>query len=80
MFDLPEELLALALGDADVLPNGKILAASGTNGRIVEVDTGGQEIVWDMHADGGEAREWWIYRAELVHPSEIPNGVLPFDD
>ncbi|MEE8106559.1 MAG: aryl-sulfate sulfotransferase [Planctomycetota bacterium] len=81
VFDLPPELLAFALGDADRMPNGNILAVPGTIGRIVEIDTVRQEIVWDMHAEGASVgRDWWIYRAELVQPNEIPDGVLPFDD
>ena len=79
VFDFAPELYALALGDADVLPNGNILAVSGTTGRILEVDTVNQEIVWDMFAAGSEG-QWWIYRAELVQRGEIPDGVLPFDD
>ncbi|MEE8106560.1 MAG: aryl-sulfate sulfotransferase [Planctomycetota bacterium] len=81
VFDLPAELYAFALGDADRLLNGNVLAVSGTNGRIVEIDTANQEIVWDLHAEGASVgREWWIYRAEFVHASQIPSGILPFDE
>ncbi|MEE8106561.1 MAG: aryl-sulfate sulfotransferase [Planctomycetota bacterium] len=77
VFDLPPDYYSLALGDADRMPNGNILAVAGTVGHIVEIDPVNQEIVWDLQADHSR---FWIYRAELVQPNEIPDGVLPFDD
>lgn len=66
---------AAAVGDADRLPNGNILVVAGTIRRIFEI-TPANENVWEMNYDD---TRYWVYRAELVAPEEIPPGVLPFE-
>lgn len=53
-------------GDADELPNGNVLIANTTAGRIIEVTPGG-EIVWDMriHLDGG-VMPYSVYQLQRV--------------
>jgi len=69
------DYFAAAVGDADRLPNGNILVVAGTLRRIFELTPSG-ENVWEMNYDDNR---FWVYRAELVSPDEIPPGVLPFE-
>jgi len=65
-----------ALGDADRLPNGDILATAGVSGRVIEIDLEGR-IVWELRMD---VSRHWIYRTQQVPDALIPSSVLPFAD
>ena len=67
---------AFAGGDADMLPNGNVLATFSTDERITEFAPNG-DVVWDMALTGSGN---FIYRAEYVPESSIPADVLPFND
>jgi len=67
-------LFDFAVGDADRLPNGNVLATAGVSGRIIELNLAG-DIVWELRTDPSR---WWYYRAEYLPKEMVPAWVRPF--
>ncbi|MHC4957467.1 MAG: aryl-sulfate sulfotransferase [Planctomycetota bacterium] len=74
--DTPD-LFDTAVGDADRLPNGNILATAGVSGRMMEITPAG-EIVWELKLSGDDT--WWFYRSEFVPAEQVPDRLEPFAD
>jgi outer membrane protein assembly factor BamB len=68
-------LYDFALGDADRLGNGNILATFGVTANLIEITPDGRKV-WELDVD--DTGVFWVYRTHQVPEERIPPGVLPF--
>ena len=85
-----ENMIEIFLGDADAIGNGHVLVTHGSvvdpatdeySARVIEVERGGGEIVFDLRVLVDERGGWRTYRAEhldTLYPTD-PAAFFPPD-